>query len=405
MGYVCAFRGRRDSYQVPVALAEADKLDMFITDHYRGRLERAFLPVLPARLAETVSSRYDDALPVERVRAMRMTAVCEAAARFTKIPAARIYDRFDPCYGEAAAREARRSKSDLMMYSAYAWEAFNAPYIHTPHKVLFQFHPHFELEDAILKQDRVASARDGIVFSGGLENFVAAPNTLRYRADSSWQVADQIVCASSFTRRSLVEAGASSERISVVPYGVTVDEQPAAVSLLPESRFQVLFVGSGLQRKGLHHLLRAWERARKPKGAQLTVVARVIDPGLAPLLEGAQGLRYLKGVSEPELQQLYRSATVFCMPSLVEGFGQVYLEALSQGLPVIGTTNTSLPDIGDETDGIFLTSPGDIDELIAMIERMSIYLDNNEIIRKAAIACARRYTWQTFRTKLRNEIR
>src|SRR5437870_220784 len=30
--FVCAFRGRRDSYQVPLALAEGDLLDQFITD-------------------------------------------------------------------------------------------------------------------------------------------------------------------------------------------------------------------------------------------------------------------------------------------------------------------------------------------------------------------------------------
>ena len=32
--YVCAFRGRRDNYQVPLTLAEAGQLDRFITDAY-----------------------------------------------------------------------------------------------------------------------------------------------------------------------------------------------------------------------------------------------------------------------------------------------------------------------------------------------------------------------------------
>ena len=31
MGFVCAFRGRRDSYQVPIALAEIGQLDAFVT--------------------------------------------------------------------------------------------------------------------------------------------------------------------------------------------------------------------------------------------------------------------------------------------------------------------------------------------------------------------------------------
>ena len=49
------------------------------------------------------------------------------------------------------------------------------------------------------------------------------------------------------------------------------------------------------------------------------------------------------------------------MPSLVEGFGQVYLEALAQGCPVLGTANTCLPDLGGEADAIFLVTPGNVE--------------------------------------------
>ena len=59
------------------------------------------------------------------------------------------------------------------------------------------------------------------------------------------------------------------------------------------------------------------------------------------------------------------------MPSLIEGFGQVYLEALSFGLPVLGTRNTCLPDLGDEGDGIFCVDPGNIEELTSTLERLS----------------------------------
>ena len=46
------------------------------------------------------------------------------------------------------------------------------------------------------------------------------------------------------------------------------------------------------------------------------------------------------------------------MPSLVEGFGQVYLEALAEGTPILGTKNTALPDLGGEEDGVFLATAG-----------------------------------------------
>lgn len=88
------------------------------------------------------------------------------------------------------------------------------------------------------------------------------------------------------------------------------------------------------------------------------------------------------------------------MPSLVEGFGQVFLESLSYGCPVLGTTNTCLPDLGEEKDGIFLTEVGNIDNLIYQIEYLGEKLLNNNQIRDHARACAKRFPWNNFRRKL-----
>jgi glycosyltransferase involved in cell wall biosynthesis len=405
MGYVCAFRGRRDSYQVPVALAEAGKLDRFITDHYCGLPERLMARLLPQRFAESVRGRFDEGLPETLVTRLTWTAAVEAAARLSKVPAATIFDTFDPRYGVIAAREARRLKSNLLMYSPYAHEAFSAPFAHSPRKVLFQYHPHFALENAILKADRTASKKLGIEFSGRLESIDEGPGSVRLRADSAWQIADQVLCASAFTKRSLVEADADPAKISVVPYGVHVAPPPVADEpRQPEDGFHALFVGSGLQRKGLHHLVLAWQRARLPAGSRLTVVARVIDPGLVPLLHMKRGVHVLRGVTGEELRHLYDTATVFAMPSLAEGFGQVYLEALAHGLPVIGTRNSCLPDIGGEAEGIFLSTPGQIDELAALLERLSVHLDNNLDIRRKAAIQAQQFTWTRFRSTLRSAM-
>ena len=51
------------------------------------------------------------------------------------------------------------------------------------------------------------------------------------------------------------------------------------------------------------------------------------------------------------------------MPSLVEGFGLVYGEALGAGLFCIGTANTGLPDMNLSENEALLVSVGDIAEL------------------------------------------
>jgi phosphatidylinositol alpha-1,6-mannosyltransferase len=49
-------------------------------------------------------------------------------------------------------------------------------------------------------------------------------------------------------------------------------------------------------------------------------------------------------ISNQNLDELWRSATVFAMPGFAEGFGLVYIEAMRRGLPIIA----SLQDAGQE---------------------------------------------------------
>lgn len=72
-------------------------------------------------------------------------------------------------------------------------------------------------------------------------------------------------------------------------------------------------------------------------------MASRMDPGIAPLLE-QPNVNYFSWVSDDTLKKLFEESDVFVMPSLVEGFGLVFGEALSAGLFCIGTTNTGLAD-------------------------------------------------------------
>jgi glycosyltransferase involved in cell wall biosynthesis len=90
------------------------------------------------------------------------------------------------------------------------------------------------------------------------------------------------------------------------------------------------------------------------------------------------------------------------MPSLVEGFGQVYLEALSHGLPVLGTPNTCLPDLGTPADGVNTVEAGDVGALARELARLEGLLGGGSIVqpaRRRAIAAAR-FTWAGFRRRI-----
>jgi glycosyltransferase involved in cell wall biosynthesis len=399
--YVCAFRGRRDSYQAPLALAEAGMLDQFITDAYATPGARALAWLAPSAVGAKVSFRSEAGIPVERVSCLWSTTVLEHLRHRLGYAPVLTYNKLDRKYSVAAARRAAQMRSHLFLYSPYAWEAFTASYPHTPRKVLFQFHPHPALEQRILAEDSARHPGVGESFSGISHGKVC--EELARRERDAWTHADLVFCASTFTKRSLLEVGCDEKRCHVVTYGI---EAPSASTIQPPPEtFHALFVGSGGQRKGLHHLLLAWRRAVLPKDSRLTLVCRVIDREIERMAVATPRVELVRGVAASRLNEIYTQSSLFVMPSLVEGFGQVYLEALAQGCPVLGTPNTCLPDLDGGGDGVFLTAPGNVEDLIAKLEALSRSLPGNRECRRAARACAMRHTWPAFRNGLRQALR
>ena len=114
--------------------------------------------------------------------------------------------------------------------------------------------------------------------------------------------------------------------------------------------FTVLAVGAVLPRKNLVVLAEAIGAVRD---AGVPARLRVVGPVSAPGRGVAARLRELLGsavdmlgyVTTAQLAVEYRSADVFCFPSLLEGFGMPILEAMAAGTPVVVSDAGSLPEV------------------------------------------------------------
>ncbi|MCP9493195.1 MAG: glycosyltransferase family 4 protein [Pyrinomonadaceae bacterium MAG19_C2-C3] len=397
--YVCAFRGRRDAYQVPLALAEAGHLDQFITDFYLTAQGRKLAALMPSHLKKKMFVRFQLGIPDDKINNLFGTTFLEHARHRLGYSPATTLAKLDRRFAYAAARRARESRANLFLYTPYAYEAFVASYRHTPRKILFEFHPHADYQHRLLTED--VEKFSYIKHSYIEETGANLPEPLVRRVRDCWKHADLIVCASSFTKHTLVAAGADPRICEVVPYGIEVSRVKNNLDRQSSEEFKALFVGWGAQRKGLHHLLKAWGQAKLPKNSSLTLVCRYVDPGLMPIIRQTPNVNLIVGTSIEELHKLYNSSTLFVLPSLVEGFGQVYLEALSHGCPVLGTAHTCLPDIGTENDGVFLTKVGDIEALANRLEELSgLTVRNNELRQKARV-CAASHSWSDFRAQIK----
>ena len=88
------------------------------------------------------------------------------------------------------------------------------------------------------------------------------------------------------------------------------------------------------------------------------------------------------------------------MPSLIEGFGLVYLESLACGTPVIATPNTGAADLISEGEEGFIV---DIRNVEALAERILWCYEHRRelaLMRPKARRLAERHTWGAFRRSI-----
>ena len=155
-------------------------------------------------------------------------------------------------------------------------------------------------------------------------------------------LADAIICASSFTKRTLIEVGVPPQKVHVDPYGV--DQGVFTASSEKYARFTVIWAGSYTQSKGIAYLLEAL--ARKPvPDAQLLLAG--YPYGADPVLtyEDRISVRRMGHVSREELGQVMGRCHAHVFPTLADGFGRNIIEAMSAGLPVVTTPNCAGPDL------------------------------------------------------------
>ncbi|XP_047090106.1 sulfoquinovosyl transferase SQD2-like [Lolium rigidum] len=107
-----------------------------------------------------------------------------------------------------------------------------------------------------------------------------------------------------------------------------------------------------------------------------------------------------------ELSQAYASGDVFVMPSESETLGQVVLESMASGVPVVAARAGGIPDIipkDKEGKTSFLFTPGDLDECVRKIQQLLSSNDLRESVGRAAREEMENCDWRTASKAIRNE--
>jgi len=159
-----------------------------------------------------------------------------------------------------------------------------------------------------------------------------------YRGRFVWllDISDIYLCPSQAVADDLAELpGFNAARVRVIPYGTS---GVLTLQTRPEPG-RVLFVGSGLVRKGLPYLAEAASILKVQRPEVKIFVAGDVSSSVRQRPE-TRDLNFLGHLNREAMAREFARADVFCLPSITEGSATAIYEALAHGLPIVTTRAT-----------------------------------------------------------------
>ena len=165
----------------------------------------------------------------------------------------------------------------------------------------------------------------------------------------------------------------------------------------------ILFVGALEERKNVLTLVKAYSAIKQSKEYGLILVGRGGNykkkiEDLVGKLRIDKKVKVLSQVDSQELPFLYSGCTLFCYPSLFEGFGLPVAEALFCGKPVIVSQGSSFPEVGGK--GSVYVDPGKKDSLINALETVLDDEDRQAEMIRMGREHVKKFHWEKTTEKL-----
>lgn len=202
----------------------------------------------------------------------------------------------------------------------------------------------------------------------------------------------ELLRAISNSTRAQLEKWAPGKPILQFPAWTDIEAFLEAGAVEVKRRYEILYAGVLIPRKGVHHLINAFARiAPEFPQARLVIIGREENEAYASQLKtrvaelGLNGRVEFGGeIPQVELARRMRRAAAFVLPSLSEGLGRVVVEAMATGTPVIGSRVGGIPEMVEDGVSGFLCPPGDEAALAGRLHWVLAHSEEAEAVGRRA---------------------
>ena len=227
--------------------------------------------------------------------------------------------------------------------------------------------------------------------------------------DEELNLSDQIIVASSFAAKSLeLHNFKKKPNIKIIPYGIDYPKEKIINKREKNETFKIFFAGRPSLSKGIQYVIQSTKQLDFPW--QIEIAGSIpenpdkISKNMS-LFFNDERCKFLGQISNLEVLEKMKKSHVFLFPSLFEGFGQVLLESVSCGLPIITTNNTAGCDLIEDNKNGFLTPIRDINKTTKILN--DLYRDDElrKSIAENAFSNLYKYSWEKYQKELIKTIR
>jgi alpha-maltose-1-phosphate synthase len=387
--------GNANSYHAARAFAEQDWLQKFQAGILKDSMTRQLLPWLPADIRQRALNRnYAGIAETQKQAHLFWEALSRLGSRVKPGGLTRRTNWYDVLFCGHDFQVAKSLAADLDAVYAYedaarrTFAAAKKKNIATLYELPLGYYQGVAHEINRARRERPHLQPQAYAESAWKQA----------RKAEELRLADTVIVPCQWALDSLRFSDAGKEKpVIKVPYGTPADEISAR-SAPPDGPFTVLFAGHIGLRKGVPHLLEAWEKLQL-KEARLWLAGSLNLPK-DYLREHAASFAYLGAIPRVELLERMQQADLFVFPSLAEGFGLVIGEAMACGVPVLTTLNTGGPELIEDGQEGWCVAAHAVEPLIERIEWAYQQRQALAVMGRRARLRAEQWTWTDYRREL-----
>jgi glycosyltransferase involved in cell wall biosynthesis len=227
------------------------------------------------------------------------------------------------------------------------------------------------------------------------------------------RAAQAVLSTSDYCRQAIQRHyGIAKQQIRIVPEGIDLPRWRQIAHETPKQSDgqTILCVARQYPRKHVADLLRAMPVVRQHfPNAKALIVGDGPEHGdlqrLAAELHLGDAAQLLGAIPDDNaLARMYRRADIFCLPSVQEGFGIVYLEAMASGLPIVATKAAAIPEVVPHGQAGLLIQPGNVAELADSLCDLLGNPDRRNALGQFGQEYVARYDWDAVAEQFLNQV-